>query len=308
MQQTRRGIIYGVAAYLIWGAFPVFFTLIAPVGPFEIVPWRVLSTLAFCAILATVTRRWGTVIRILRTPRLLLAFTLSSLLLYGNWQTFVYAVTTGHVLETSLGYFINPLFVVIFAVVFWKERLSPLQWTAVAIAFVGVTISTIAYGKFPWLGIAVALTFALYGVVHQRIESVDGITGLTVETLVSAPVGIVQGVVVALTLGFGVFDHGAGMFTLVLLSGLVTALPLILFGEAARRLSLTSVGFLQFLTPILGFLYGYFVLHEEMSWGRWIGFIAVWIALCFLVVDMIRRVRGVAGSEPQLYTGPIPLD
>ena len=308
MNETRRGIAYGIGAYLIWGAFPLYFTLVSVVSPLEIVSWRVLSTLLVCAVLVSIARKWQSVARIFKTPKLLGMFSLSAILLYANWQIFVIGVVTGHVLETSLGYFINPIFTVLFGVVFFGEKLNKLQWAAVAIALSGVIASAIAYGKFPWISIGLALSFGLYGVVHQRIESVDGITGLAVESFISTPIGVVQGIVLASTVGLSAFSHGSGIFALVLVSGLITAAPLILFGESARRLSLTYVGFLQFITPIIGFLYGYLVLGEAVSWGRWVGFIAVWIALVLLVTDMIRKARNTPRAYVQTNTGQVRLD
>lgn len=306
----RAGFGYGIGAYLIWGAFPLFFTLVAVVDPFEIVSWRVITTLIVCAIIVTVSRRWRQIGAILRTPKLFWSFALASILLYINWQLFVVGIVTGHVLETALGYFINPLFTILFGVIFWREKLSPLQWIAVLIAGVGVLTSSIAYGRVPWIAIGLAVSFGLYGVVHQRIENVDGVTGLTVETLVSVPIGITQMIVVASMTGLSAFTYGPTVSMLVLASGILTAVPLIFFGEAARRLPLTYLGFLQFLTPVLGFLFGYFVMHEEVSLSRWFGFICVWIALMFLIADMVVRLR--RAPHPMLahqpHTGPIPLD
>ncbi|QIM18170.1 EamA family transporter RarD [Leucobacter coleopterorum] len=307
MKHTRAGLGYGIGAYLIWGAFPFYFGLIAMVSPLEVVPWRVGTSLIFCAILATFTTRWPQITTILRNPRLLGWFALSGILLYANWQIFVIGVMTGHVLETSLGYFINPLFTILIGVIFRKERLSRLQWAAVGIAAVGVVTAGIAYGSFPWIAVGVALTFGLYGAVHKHVgEHADGLTGLTVETLVTVPVGIVQMIVVAATAGLTAYAFGPGIMLLVLGSGIMTAVPLILFGESARRLPLSYLGFLQFLTPILGFLYGYVVMHEEVSVGRWIGFIAVWVALIVLIIDMVIQLR--RSPQAQLATGPIPLD
>lgn len=307
MKQTRTGLGYGLAAYLLWGSFPFYFGLIAMVNPLEVVPWRVGATLVFCAVLATLTRRWGHVARILRTPKLLGWFALSALLLYANWQIFVIGVMSGHVLETSLGYFINPLFTILIGVVVRGERLTRLQWIAVAIAGAGVTFAAVAYGTFPWIALGLAFSFGLYGAVHKHAgESVDGITGLTVETLTTAPLAAVQLTWVASVAGLTAFSHGTGIVILVLLSGVLTAIPLIFFGEAARRLPLSYIGFLQFLTPILGFLYGYFIMGEEVSTGRWVGFIAVWIALVILITDMVIQLRRSPGA--QLNTGPIPLD
>jgi chloramphenicol-sensitive protein RarD len=244
---------------------------------------------------------------ILRSPRLLGWFTLSALLLYANWQLFVIGVMTGHVLETSLGYFINPLFTILIGVIVRKEQLTRPQWLAVGIAAAGVAAAAIAYGAFPWIALGIATSFGLYGAVHKHAgEQVDGITGLTVETFASLPVAAVQLLIVAGMSGIGVFSFGPGITALVMFSGIMTAVPLILFGEATRRLPLSYMGFLQFLTPILGFLYGYFVMHEEMPVSRWVGFIAVWIALIILIADMVAQIR--RSPTAQTNTGPIPLD
>ena len=307
MRGTRAGLGYGIGAYLVWGAFPLYFGLIAMVDPLEVVPWRVGATLICCVLLVAATRRWREVARILRAPRLLGWFALSALMLYANWQIFVIGVMTGHVLETSLGYFINPLFTVLIGVVVRKERLTRPQWAAVGIAGIGVLVSAVAYGSFPWIALGVAVSFGLYGAVHKQVgESVDGVTGLTVETIASLPVAAVQLAVVAGTAGLAAFSFGPGISALVLGSGLMTAVPLILFGEAARRLPLSYLGFIQFLTPVLGFLYGYFVMHEEVPLGRWIGFVAVWIAVVILIADMVRQVRRSPTAETN--TQPIPLD
>lgn len=310
MKQTRAGLGYGTAAYALWGAFPFFFGLIAIVNPLEVVPLRVATTLLFCAVVVSISRRWSQVIAILRRPKQVAWFALSSLLLYINWQIFVIAVMTGHVIEAALGYFITPLFSIMTGVVVRKEKLSRLQWIAVSIATVGVLAAAIAYGTFPWMALGVATSFGMYGAVRKQTgENVDGLTGLTVETLVAVPLASVQFLLVWLITGLSAHTHGPGIMFLVLLSGVVTAVPLILFGEAARRLPLSYLGFLQFLTPILGFLYGYLIAGESMSLGRWIGFIAVWIALVILIIDMVRHLREApAQPVPAVVTGPIPLD
>lgn len=285
----------------------MYFGLIAVVNPLEVVPWRVGMTLLFCVLLVTLMRRWSMVKTILKTPRLLGWFSLSSLLLYINWQLFVIGVMTGNVIETALGYFINPLFTILIGVAVRGEKLTRPQWIAVSIAAVGVVVAAVGYGSFPWIALGLAVSFGLYGAVHKHAgEAVDGVTGLTVETLVSVPIGIAQMIIVANIIGIGAFSHGPVIATLVLVSGVATAIPLILFGEASRRLPLSYLGFIQFLTPILGFLYGYFVMHEEVSVTRLIGFVAVWIALVILVSEMVAQLR----RSPRAETGPIlvPLD
>lgn len=297
MRETRAGLIFGASAYLIWGAFPIYFGLISAVSALEIVPWRVMTTLIVCALLVTIMRRWRQVGAVFRRPKQLGWFTLSAIMLYINWQLFVIGVLTGHVLETALGYFINPLFTILLGVFLRKEKLTRLQWVAVSIAGIGVLISAIAYGTFPWIAIGLAFSFGMYGALRKYAgDETDGVTSLTIETMTTVPLAIVQLIAVASIAGLTGFSHGGGVSTLLLLSGVATAVPLILFGEAGRRLPLSYLGFLQFLTPVLSFVYGFFVLHEEISAGRWIGFIAVWIALVLLVTDMVRRARSAPGA------------
>ena len=291
MKQTRSGLAYGFSAYLIWGAFPLYFGLIAMVGPFEVVPWRVSTALVFSALLVTVTRGWDKIGAILKNPKQLGWFALSGVLLYANWQIFVIGVMTGHVLETSLGYFINPLFTILLGVFLRGEKLTRPQWIAVGVAAAGMIVAAVGYGSFPWIALGLALSFGLYGAVHKHAGDVDGITGLTIETLATVPIGIVQLIIVASVSGISAFSYGGGISALVLIGGIVTAVPLMLFGEASRRLPLSYLGFLQFLTPILGFLYGYFVMGESVTPTRWIGFVAVWIALVILIIDMVAQVR-----------------
>lgn len=299
MVTARSGFLFGLAAYLCWGAFPIFFSLLAEVDPFQIIPFRVASAMLFCVVLVSVLRAWGPVGRILRSRRSLFWFTVSGLLLYINWQLFILGIVTGHIIETSLGYFINPLFTVLIGVFVRSEKLRPAQWIAIGIAGAGVVFSAIAYGGLPWISVGLAFTFGLYGAVRKIAnEDVDAITALTVETLVTTPVLVLQLVVVWLLAGgTGVIGsefvaHGPGISALLVLSGVFTAIPLIFFGAANRRLPLTHLGFLQFLTPVLSFLTGYLIFHEEMPLARWIGFIAVWIAIVILLTDMVRSARG----------------
>lgn len=298
MKQTRTGLLAGVSAYVLWGSFPFYFSLIMIVSPFEVVSWRVTMTLVFCALATSILRRWKQTLGVLKNRRVWPWLLLSSLLLYINWQLFVIGVMTGHVLETSLGYFINPLFTVLLGVFVRKETLSRLQWIAIAVAGLGLAVMTIGYGSVPWIALGLATSFGLYGAVHKHVgHAVDGLTGLTVETMLSTPIAVIQGIVLALVTGLTAYTHGPGLFLLVLASGVLTAIPLILFGESASRLPLIYIGFLQFITPILSFLYGFFFTNETMSSARWMGFISVWIALILLITNMVleyRRRPGIA--------------
>lgn len=290
---NRVGYVYGIAAYVCWGTFPLFFMLLAAVSPFEVVPWRVITALVFCVLVVTAMRGWATIVGIFRSPRMLAWFAVSALLLYANWQIFVVGIVTGHIIETSLGYFINPLVTILIGVVVRKERLSRLQWVAVAVAACGVVISAIAYGQFPLIALGLAFSFASYGAVRKQVsEDIDALTGLTVETVFGAIIAVVQLLFIVTLVGhLDAFDYGPAVTVPLLLSGAVTAVPLLLFAAGNRRLPLSHMGFIQFITPVLGFLTGYFVFHEEMPPARWIGFITVWVALILLIIDIFTRLN-----------------
>lgn len=290
---NKSGYLFGIAAYLLWGAFPLYFNLIGMIDPFEVIPWRVITSLLFCLIVIALLKQWGPLRSTLTQPRLLGWFTLSALLLYANWQIFVAAVVSGQILETALGYFITPLVTILIGVLVRRETLTRAQWFAVGVATVGVIVSAGAYGRLPLIALGIALSFGFYGAVHQHAsEDVDALTGLTVETLLVSPLALAQLAFVGTLLGgLGAFSNGVGIGALLMASGIVTAIPLLLFGAASRRLPLAHLGFIQFLTPILNFLTGYFLFHEAMPASRWVGFVAVWVALIILIFDTVRQLR-----------------
>ncbi|TFD87691.1 EamA family transporter RarD [Cryobacterium serini] len=284
----RTGLIFGGLSYALWGVLPLYFLLLAPSGAFEIVAWRVLFSLAFCALIITVTRTWAVLGRALRQWRLVWTMGLAGVFIFINWQTYVIAATTGHVVEAALGYFINPIVTVLLGVFVLREHLRRLQWVAIAISFVAVVVLAVGYGSLPWISLILAFSFGLYGLIKKRVgPSVDAVTGLTLETAWLAPVAVVQLVVVSGLSGitFGTVSpwHTAGL----LAAGVITAVPLLLFAAAARRLPLTVLGLIQFVAPVLQFLVGVFVLGEAMPFERWVGFGLVWVALIILMLDMV---------------------
>lgn len=222
---------------------------------------------------------------------------LAAVLLAANWLVYVFAVTTDHVVDASLGYFINPLVSVVLAVIVLHERLSPLQWTSVALAAVGVATITVASGVLPWVGLVLALTFGVYGLIRKRL-SVGTVEGLTIETAVLAPAALV----ILLVSGWGLVgaDAPSGSVPLpllVLLLGPITALPLLAFGAATRRLPLTVVGMLQYICPTIILVLGLVVFDEPMTGGEWVGFALIWLALILLTWTMLRPDgRGVADA------------
>ena len=291
---TRRGYLYAVSAYGLWGLLPLYFLALAPTSPFEVVPWRILFSLVFCALLITVTRRWRDFVAIVRQPRLVGTMALAGILIYINWQVFLYGALTGHVVETSLGYFINPIVTVFLGVFFLRERLRPAQWVAVGISLIAVAVLAIGYGSLPWIALVLAFSFALYGLIKKTVGNrVDAVTGLTLETAWLTPVAVVQLVVVA---GIGGITFGSvstAHTVLLLAAGVITAVPLLLFAGAASRLPLIALGFVQFLAPVMQFLVGVFVAHEPMPPERLAGFALVWCALVVLSADgLIAGRRG----------------
>ena len=287
------GVVYAGGAYLLWGVLPLYFLLLQPTGPWEVVAWRVLLSFVFCLLLLTVTREWPAFLAIVRSPRLLGWTALAGLLIYVNWQVFVLGTLSENVVETALGYFINPITTVLLGVFVLKERLRRLQWVAVGIAAVAVVVIIVAYGAVPWIALTLTASFGLYGLIKKKIgPAVDAVSGLTLESFWLIPIAVVQLVVVAttpvgLTMGTAGWPHAV----LLALAGVATAVPLLLFAAGTRRVDLTIIGMLQFLTPVLQFVIGVVVLHEPMPPERWIGFLLVWIAIAVFVVDLHLAAR-----------------
>ena len=291
-RERFAGGVYAFLAYLLWGFLPLYFLALAPTGPFEVVAWRIILSLVFCALLLTVTRTWTRLVAILRNRRLVGWTVVAGALIYVNWQVYLIGTLTGHVVETSLGYFINPIVTVLLGVLVLRERLRITQWIAIGIAAAAVIVIIAGYGVFPWIALALAFSFGFYGLVKKQIgPSVDAISGLTLESLWLTPVAIVQLVVVAVTSGLTMGTSTPWHTVLLLLAGVVTAVPLLLFAAGARRAPLTLMGMLQFVAPILQFIIGVWLLGEEMTLERWIGFALVWIALILLTIDSLLAAR-----------------
>ncbi|MEZ3159224.1 EamA family transporter RarD [Microbacterium sp. BWT-B31] len=293
--------MYAFTAYLLWGFLPLYFLVLVPTGPWEIVAWRIVLSLAFCAILLAVTRTWKNLRAILRNGRLVWWTVLAGALIYVNWQVFLVGTLTEHVIETSLGYFINPLVTVLLGVLVLRERVTVTQWVALGIAASAVVVIVIGYGSFPWIALALAFSFGFYGLVKKQIgPSVDAVSGLTLESLWLTPIAIVQLVIVGMTTGLTMGQVSVGHTVLLLCAGVVTATPLLFFAAGARRTSLTVIGLMQFVAPVLQFITGAWILGEPMPLERWIGFGLVWLALIVLTVNSLRgarRARAAAASD-----------
>jgi chloramphenicol-sensitive protein RarD len=296
---ASTGLIYAVCSYGIWGVLPLYFLFLAPTGAFEVVAWRVLFSLVFCAVLILSTRAWRPLLVSLRTPRTVWIMGLAGVLIFINWQTFILATLSGHVVETALGYFINPIITVLLGVLLLHERLRRAQWAAVAISLVAVLVLSVGYGTVPWISLILAFSFGLYGLIKKRVGGhLDALSGLTLETIWLAPIAIIQLVAVSLISGL-TLGTVSPVHTIALIgSGVLTAVPLLFFAAASRRLPLSTIGLVQYLTPVMQFLAGVFILHEPMPPERWLGFGLVWVALIVLTVDMIVAGRAQRRAVP----------
>jgi chloramphenicol-sensitive protein RarD len=292
-ERQRSGLIYAISAYVLWGILPVYFLSLAPASAFEIVGWRVLFSLVFCAILLTATRAWHTLVALLADKRVLFTMGIAGALIYVNWQTYVFATVSGNVVEAALGYFINPIVTVFLGVVVQRERLRVAQWVAVGVSVVAVVVLAVGYGSLPWIAFLLAFSFGLYGLIKKRVGgSVDAVSGLTLETMWLTPVAIVQLIVVSATVGITIGTISVWHTILLAASGVVTVVPLLFFASASRRLPLVYMGFIQYFAPFIQFFVGVAILHEAMPVERWVGFAIVWLSLLILTVDMIIAARG----------------
>ena len=282
------GILYGIAAYSAWGFFPLYFKAVASVAPVEVLAHRALWSFVVLAILVGLLGLWGKLWREVHNGKLLFMLSLSTMLIAANWLLFIYAITSGQVLQASLGYFINPLVHVLLGILFLRERLRPRQMLSIGLALVGVMLLTAIVGKVPWLALGLALTFSLYALM-RKLMPVGGLMSLTVETLVMAPVALAY-------LGYlGVATNhnavGLGMLGLLALGGPVTTVPLLFFGAAARRLRLSTMGILQYLSPTLQFLLAVLVFREPISSAQLLSFAFIWTAIAIYTADSFGATR-----------------
>jgi chloramphenicol-sensitive protein RarD len=250
---NTAGLTFGAGAYLIWGSFPLLIQLSKFASPFETVVWRVVFGFLFAALLVTITKTWGQILALVKTPKKLVWVAVAAIFIFINWQVYVVAVVTGNVIETSLGYFINPLVTVMFAVVLLKEKLRRMQWVALGVGLIAVLVLTVDYGRPPWIAIILALSFGTYSLAKNRVgRNIGALQSFTIESATVLPIAIIQLIVVA---SFGpVMLLSGPMEAAVLIGfGIMTAVPLILFGAAASRIPLSMIGFIQYLTPVLQF-------------------------------------------------------
>jgi len=288
------GLLFGVSAYTLWGLFPIYWPLLKPANPLEIVSHRAVWTLVFCFIILALTKTLKSTLSLLKRPKIVAGLFLSSILISINWIIYIYAANTGHVIEASLGYFINPLVVIATGVIVLKEKMRPLQWSAVGIATIGVAVLTIDYGRLPWIALGLALSWGSYGLVKKQL-GLGALEGLSIETLLSS--GFYLGYLIWLgNRGEGHFTYSLTLTLLLIGGGAVTAIPLLLFNGSTNRLPLTLVGLLQYITPTIQFCIGVWYYHEDMPAARWAGFLIIWVALMSLALDLIRSSRTVDHS------------
>ncbi|MEW2622238.1 EamA family transporter RarD [Streptomyces sp. NPDC048106] len=288
--EHRIGLLNGFAAYGMWGLVPLFWPLMKPAGAAEILAHRMVWSLLFVAAALLFVRRWAWAGELLRQPRRLALVVLAAAVITINWGVYIWAVNAGHVVEASLGYFINPLVTIAMGVLLLKERLRPVQWAAVATSLAAVVILTIGYGRPPWISLCLAFSFATYGLVKKRV-GLGGVESLAAETAIQFLPAL------GYLLWLGAHGHstftteGAGHTALLVSTGAVTALPLVCFGAAAIRVPLSTLGLLQYLAPVFQFLLGILYFHESMPPEQWAGFALVWVALLLLTANALHSSR-----------------
>ncbi|MFJ3041841.1 MULTISPECIES: EamA family transporter RarD [Streptomyces] len=286
----RIGLLNGFAAYGMWGLVPLFWPLLKPAGAGEILAHRMVWSLAFVAVALLFVRRWAWAGELLRQPRRLALVTVAAAVITINWGVYIWAVNSGHVVEASLGYFINPLVTIAMGVLLLKERLRPAQWAAVGTGFAAVLVLAIGYGQPPWISLCLAFSFATYGLVKKKVN-LGGVESLAAETAIQFLPAL--GYLLWLgAQGESTFTtEGLGHSALLAATGIVTAIPLVCFGAAAIRVPLSTLGLLQYLAPVFQFLLGILYFGEAMPPERWAGFGLVWLALTLLTWDALRTAH-----------------
>ncbi|CDL85708.1 EamA family transporter RarD [Xenorhabdus szentirmaii] len=292
-QQTAKGILYALGAYLIWGFAPIYFKEIQYVPPDEIVSHRVIWSVFFMVLLLTVTRHWRQVASAIKKPKILLLLGVSAFTIASNWLTYIWAVNNNHMLEASLGYFINPLVSVLFAMIFLGERFRRMQWIAVGLAVTGVLIQLWQFGSVPVIGLYLATTFALYGLIRKKL-GVDVQTGTLIETIWVFPVALIYLLFFTHTPTSNMLNNTMSLNLLLIAAGIITTVPLLFFTAAASHLRLSTLGFFQYLAPTLMFLLATLVYGEKIGSERLITFGFIWAALLLFTLDALytqRRLR-----------------
>ena len=294
MNRHKTGLLYGVSAYVLWGAFPLYWPLLEPASALEIVSHRAVWTMVFCIIILALTKSLRAARETMNHPKVVATLFLTSILVSINWLVYIWATNNGHIVEASLGYYINPLIMIGFGTIILKEKMRALQWCAVGIATLGVLTLTIDYGRLPWIALTLGISWGSYGFFKKQL-GLGALDGLAIETLiVSLP--YLFYLIYLSEKGTGQFGNGLGITILLISAGAITAIPLLLFNGSTTRLPLTVIGLLQYITPTIQFAIGVWVRHEDMPTARWIGFLIIWIALITLAIDLVKSSRAVNNS------------
>jgi chloramphenicol-sensitive protein RarD len=294
LNKQKLGLIYGVSAYVLWGLFPLYWPLLQPASALEIVSHRAVWTMVFCIIVLALTHALKSMLATFKRPKVAAKLFATTTLISINWLVYIWATNNGHVVEASLGYYINPLIIIAFGVILLKEKLRRLQWAAVSIATVGVIILTVDYGRLPWVALALALSWGTYGLVKKQL-GLGALEGLAIETTI-AFVPYCGFLIFIGAKGDGQFGNGIGLTALLISAGAITAIPLLLFNGSTNRLPYSTIGLLQYITPTLQFSIGVWINNEAMPTARWVGFIFIWLALMTLAGDLVKSGRAVDNS------------
>jgi chloramphenicol-sensitive protein RarD len=298
----KKGILYGIGAYSLWGFFPLYWKVLHGVPALQVIGHRIGWSFIILLIYIFVTRQWRDFSAVAFNTKTILLYAVAGILLSINWLVYVWGVNSGFIVETSLGYFINPLLSVLMGVIFLRERLRPAQWIPVVIAAIGVIYLTSVYGRLPWIALSLALSFGLYGLV-KKLSPLGSLYGLTLETGMVFPAALIFLLFVQVK-GTGAFLHNGTTVDLFLMgAGIVTTIPLLMFASAAKQIPLTMIAILQFITPTLQFLIGVFVYKEPFDQSHLIGFVIVWVALVIFWVETFISNRTPVEPIPELGEG-----
>jgi len=277
-----------------WGLFPLYWPILQPASALEIVSHRAVWTMVFCIIVLAITHSLKTTLATFKRPKVAVKLFTTTILISINWLVYIWATNNNHVVEASLGYYINPLIIIAFGVILLKEKMRPLQWAAVSIATIGVIVLTVDYGRLPWVALALALSWGTYGLVKKQL-GLGALEGLAIETMI-AFIPYCGYLMFIGAKGDGQFGNSIGLTALLISAGAITAIPLLLFNGSTNRLPYSTIGLLQYITPTIQFSIGVWVNNEAMPTARWVGFIFIWLALITLAGDLVKSGRAVNNS------------
>jgi len=287
----KLGLTFGFSAYILWGLFPLYWPLLKPATPAEIVSHRAVPTSVFCLLILAFQKQLRQTFKLMFTKRVFFRLMAASALVSINWLVYIWATNNGHVVEAALGYYINPLIIIAFGVVLLGERLRKAQWLAVGLGALGVLVLTIDYGRLPWIALTLAISWGSYGLIKKQLN-LGAVEGLTIETLISF-IPYAGFILYLASKGEGQWGGSWKLTILLTAAGAITAIPLLLFNGSATRLPYSTIGLLQYITPTLQFSIGVWINHESMPAARWIGFVIIWGALIALATDLVKSANSI---------------